>query len=361
MRVRLLAGVFIFLAAALFLLPGSASADEDPILNGALVPTCDAADQAGAFGEGNIFTGACQLCDLVKLADNLIRFAVAFSVIVATLMFAYAGFLYFTASASEGNIKKAHGIFSKVFGGLVIILVAWLVVDIIMRTLVNQEGGNLWHEIECAEYPVTTEGYFARTDAAIGDRTVSDPVVSEGRSAAGQCSGGTPVLRSNNQMEGACPGCTALRLPTSPSASAATGCYKADSGPYCYVKPTMNTRAQALSTALGSLRRDNVPAPQILTVTGAVGGQHCATCQIAGESDVGTCIDARTPSEEPRAVREFIDAARSSLLRAQLEFTSEGQKSSFLTRARAAGISFTNDEILVVGRASAVHYSIYSQ
>lgn len=358
MRIRLLAGVFLFLGAALLAFPSVTVAVEDPILGGALVPTCYSANQADAF-RGQVFTGACQLCDLVKLADNLIRFAVAFSVIVATLMFAYAGFLYFTAAASEANIKKAHGIFSKVFAGLVIILLAWLVVNLIMSTFVDQGSWRgMWYEIECAEYPVG-EGYVARTDVAIGDRTVRDPVMSEAQGPGGQCLNGGAPQRSNNDMEGACPGCVALRLPTSPSASAR--CYKGDSGEYCFVSPTMNTRTQALNTALGRLS-----PVQGITVTGAVGGTHCATCQIAGSADVGTCIDARTPSQDPRAVRAFIDAANSTRLRAVLEFTSAGQKSAFLTRARggegtADDIVFTDSEILVVEHADAVHYSIYQQ
>jgi len=119
----------------------------------AIVPTCDAADQAGVG-----FAGACQLCDLVKLTHNLINFAVAFTTIVATLMFTYAGLLYFTASANPENIKKAHGIFMKVFGGLVIILAAWLVIDILVRTLAGEKIGEgrpwgPWNEIQCAPYP----------------------------------------------------------------------------------------------------------------------------------------------------------------------------------------------------------------
>jgi hypothetical protein len=117
-------------------------------LENAIVPACDRVSQDGVG-----FSGACQLCDLVKLANNMVHFAVALSVIVATLMFAYAGFLYVTAASKPDNIKTAHGIFVKVFVGLVIILVAWLVVDIIMKTLASNEVSGPWKEIECIDYP----------------------------------------------------------------------------------------------------------------------------------------------------------------------------------------------------------------
>ncbi len=138
-----LAGLLVVLVFLAFPIGVSAGPLDNPI-----VPACD---RVGQDGVG--FSGACQLCDLVKLANNITHFAVAFSVIVAALMFAYAGFLYVTASSKPDNIKTAHGIFVKVFVGLVLILVAWLVVDVIMKTLANNKISEPWKEIECIDYP----------------------------------------------------------------------------------------------------------------------------------------------------------------------------------------------------------------
>jgi len=107
------------------------------ILGGPIVPQCNGP-----------FAGACGFCDLFQLAQNSINFAVEFSVIVATVMFVYAGVLYFSASAKPDNIKKAHGIFWKVFIGFVLILAAWLIVDIIMKTLLGGEFGP-WNSLAC--------------------------------------------------------------------------------------------------------------------------------------------------------------------------------------------------------------------
>jgi hypothetical protein len=131
--------MFRFLILTLLLLvPLFASAD---ILNGPIVPQC-----SGVRG----FADACNFCDLIQLFNNGVRFAVAFSVIVATLMFVYAGILYFSASARQDNIKKAHGIFSRVFVGLVLVLAAWLIIDVVMKTLAG-DSGNMgpWNEIRC--------------------------------------------------------------------------------------------------------------------------------------------------------------------------------------------------------------------
>jgi hypothetical protein len=129
-------------------LPFSASAD---ILNGPIVPRC-----TGVKG----FADACNFCDLIQLFNNGVRFAVAFSVIVATLMFVYAGILYFSASARQDNIKKAHGIFSRVFVGLVLVLAAWLIIDVVMKTLAGDtgNGGRVWNDIQCSGIVVSTGG-----------------------------------------------------------------------------------------------------------------------------------------------------------------------------------------------------------
>lgn len=131
-------------------------------LDGAIVPTCEAA-------EGG-FVGACQLCDLVKLARNIINFSIAFSVVAATLLFAYAGFMYFTAASSPDNIKKAHGIFTKTLAGIVIILASWLVVNLLMQT-VSGNRYSLSDDIVCLSDAYTPTAALPRGGAVSGGGT----------------------------------------------------------------------------------------------------------------------------------------------------------------------------------------------
>lgn len=91
---------------------------------GGIVP-CDGADN-------------CDFNALISLAQNIINFLVMISVYIATGMFAYAGFLYFTAMGDTGKIGKAHKIFGTVALGLVVILVGWLIVDTILKVLTNK-------------------------------------------------------------------------------------------------------------------------------------------------------------------------------------------------------------------------------
>ncbi len=107
---------------------------------GGLVPQCEGAE--------------CKACDISELANNVINFAVAFSVIVATLMFAYAGILYVTAASKPDQVKKAHGVFINVFVGLCIVLTAWLLVNITFSVLTGKSI-SVWTHIDCISAPVS--------------------------------------------------------------------------------------------------------------------------------------------------------------------------------------------------------------
>lgn len=135
--------LIIFLTLAIVFLPLVAFAVQSPaeLLSGSgggLVPQCE-----GAF---------CRACDLIELSSNVINFAIAFSVIIATLMFAYAGILYVTAASKPDQVKKAHGVFVNVFVGLVIVLTAWLLVNITFSVLTGR-GLAIWTDISCVERP----------------------------------------------------------------------------------------------------------------------------------------------------------------------------------------------------------------
>ncbi len=80
----------------------------------------------------------CQWSDLVQLGSNILNFLVYLSIIAAAVMFAYAGFLYMSDGGSMDKVKKAHGIFTAVVVGIIIVLVAWLSVDVLMKSLTGR-------------------------------------------------------------------------------------------------------------------------------------------------------------------------------------------------------------------------------
>ncbi len=77
----------------------------------------------------------CGMCHIVLLVENIINFIIQISFIVVAILFAYAGFLYFTGGTDPGKISSAKNIFTNAFIGIIIILTAWLVVNVILVTL----------------------------------------------------------------------------------------------------------------------------------------------------------------------------------------------------------------------------------
>ena len=133
--------------ATLALVPTLALAADTTILGGPIVPACET------------WGGICQACDVITLIDNILKFMVAFTTVIATLMFLYAGILYVTAAAKPANIDAAKKIFTTVLFGFVIVLSAWLIIDIIMRVFAGQ-GLNPLTQIECVAFNSTVGGYL---------------------------------------------------------------------------------------------------------------------------------------------------------------------------------------------------------
>ncbi len=81
----------------------------------------------------------CDFPDLLELGRRLITGWIMAAVIIGTMGFAYAGYLYITAMGSEEKIKHAHSIFYKVVMGIVFMLSAWLIVKVFENTFLTPE------------------------------------------------------------------------------------------------------------------------------------------------------------------------------------------------------------------------------
>ena len=108
-RLLILSGTFIF---PLF---GFAAA-------GGLIP-CDGPD--------------CNFASLVELGNRIIKFCIIAGTSVFSIMFMYAGYEYLTAMGDTGKISKAHTYFTNAIYGFIIMLAAWLIVDFILKSLID--------------------------------------------------------------------------------------------------------------------------------------------------------------------------------------------------------------------------------
>jgi len=100
------------------------------------------------FGELNLpsivtCTGApgsptpCTVCHLMQAAQNVLNVGIFVAIFLSSLLFAWAGVLYLTQSANIGEQGKARKLFRTVLFGLLLILAAWLIIDTLMKILVD--------------------------------------------------------------------------------------------------------------------------------------------------------------------------------------------------------------------------------
>ena len=106
----------------------------------------------------------CQLCHVVKAADNLISFMFYLATVVAVLLFVYAGAKMMMAGGDSGAVSKAKEIFWNVIIGVIIMLCAYLVVDTVLKTVLSREAQQYgpWNRIVCVTYscPAGTTGTY---------------------------------------------------------------------------------------------------------------------------------------------------------------------------------------------------------
>ena len=98
----------------------------------------------------------CGLCHVVQLGQNIINFLIGVSVFIAVGFFVYAGFMMVTAGGDIGKVGKAKNIFSSVAIGMILVLVAWLGVDVLMKNLFDEgefAGFGPWNSLQCVVQP----------------------------------------------------------------------------------------------------------------------------------------------------------------------------------------------------------------
>ena len=81
----------------------------------------------------------CDFAHLMKLVNNLIEMLIYISTFLATVVFAYAGFILLTSGGNESAKTKAKEMLGKVIIGYLCILGAWLLVYTITTVLLRPD------------------------------------------------------------------------------------------------------------------------------------------------------------------------------------------------------------------------------
>ena len=109
----------------------------------------------------------CSACDFVVLGNTAIKWLIIISFLFFAVLAFRAGIKLVTSQGNSSALTDAKSSFTNAFIGLVIILLAFLLVDTIMRQLVKGsgtiEGYGPWNEVRCSkqvEPKKAQEGYF---------------------------------------------------------------------------------------------------------------------------------------------------------------------------------------------------------
>lgn len=89
------------------------------------------------FPCGNNFGNECTFDHLLMLVSAIVSRLFKYALILSSIVFAYAGFLYLTSQDNPGNRSKAKGIFINVAIGLAVMMGAWVIVNLVLTALVD--------------------------------------------------------------------------------------------------------------------------------------------------------------------------------------------------------------------------------
>lgn len=262
---------------------------------------------------------SCNACSLVSLIQRLLQFLITLAILFGTLMIMLAGFKMVTAHGNQAEIKKAKEIFTNVAIGITIILLAFTIVDTLMKMLVPNSsafmGGGPWSTIQCADNNIPKQPAPSQPSSPV---TVTP---GGGQNTGGSTSGipfNGPTMTADE----------AKKLLTERGIAVNSG---------------VNLEGISSDVIDKIVAASNDMGPSALIITSARDGTHMNTCHAAG-----TCLDVvcRSCGSDAGKIQAFINAADNHRYCAVYEPGPSGGCPAGVSRCRA-------------GVGTGAHYSFY--
>jgi hypothetical protein len=77
----------------------------------------------------------CDFGDFMATVQNIMEALIALAIAFTVVTFAYAGWTYMTSAGDQSKIQKAHSMFTKTVIGFLVVLTAFLIVEMIVNLL----------------------------------------------------------------------------------------------------------------------------------------------------------------------------------------------------------------------------------
>jgi len=121
--------------------------DAEPPSDGLV--NCGRQTEVVSQGDGTTtkLVNPCGYDDLINLISILIQWLIGILVLVATLMFTYAGFLYLLADGNSDKAQDAKEIFWNVVSGFAIVLVSVLFITTVVTMFTRSSWEDTWMDV----------------------------------------------------------------------------------------------------------------------------------------------------------------------------------------------------------------------
>jgi Type IV secretion system pilin len=90
----------------------------------------------------------CNWCTLITMVDNVLDWLFIFFTLAAVMMVMIVGFKLVMSAGNSSQWEESKGMFTNLVIGFVIFLSAWLIVDTILKGLIDTDSDfGVWNEL----------------------------------------------------------------------------------------------------------------------------------------------------------------------------------------------------------------------
>jgi len=111
---------------------------------------------AGLVPCGGVDEPMCQSCHVLELINIVVNWLIAILTTVTALLIAYAGLRLVVSVGDVSAMTQAKTLISNCLIGFSIVLAGWLLIDLVLKSLVNDQVYGVWNVIQCVDQPVST-------------------------------------------------------------------------------------------------------------------------------------------------------------------------------------------------------------
>jgi len=111
---------------------------------------------AGLVPCGGVGEPMCQSCHVLQLIHIVVNWLIAILTTITALLIAYAGLRLVVSVGNASAMTQAKSLISNCLIGFAIVLIGWLLIDLVLKSLVNDQVYGVWNQLQCVEQPVST-------------------------------------------------------------------------------------------------------------------------------------------------------------------------------------------------------------